>query len=66
MMQAQAQIAQELALPAAISSLIVGLIVVFGANALLKSDPRKPTSMARLRAAPEAPVSDERTDRSAC
>lgn len=41
MMQAQAQIAQELALPSAISSLVVGLIVVFGANAVLKSDPQE-------------------------
>lgn len=41
MLQAQAQLAQELALPAAISSLVVGLIVVFGANAILKSDPQE-------------------------
>lgn len=41
MMQAQAQLAQELALPNAISSLVVGLIVVFGANAILKSDPQE-------------------------
>lgn len=41
MMQAQAQLAQELALPNAISSLIVGLVVVFGANAILKSDPQE-------------------------
>ena len=41
MMQAQAQLAQELALPNAISSLVVGLIVVFGANAILKSDPEE-------------------------
>lgn len=41
MMQAQAQLAQELALPNAISSLVVGLIVVFGANAILKADPQE-------------------------
>lgn len=41
MMQAQAQLAEELALPNAISSLVVGLVVVFGANAVLKSDPEE-------------------------
>ncbi|WP_273146774.1 DUF805 domain-containing protein [Oceanicaulis alexandrii] len=41
MMQAQAQLAEALALPNAISSLVVGLIVVFGANAILKSDPEE-------------------------
>ena len=58
MMQAQAQIAQELALPSAISSLIVGLIVVFGANALLKSDPETNKYGPPVGAAPEAPVAD--------
>lgn len=65
MMQAQAQLAQELALPNAISSLVVGLIVVFGANAILKSDPEENRygpppgvegAAAPMGAATEAPV----------
>lgn len=58
MMQAQAQIAQELALPSAISSLIVGVIVVFGANALLKSDPETNKYGPPVGAAPEAAVAE--------
>lgn len=38
-MEAQSMIAQELALPNAISSLVVSLIIVIGANMILKSDP---------------------------